>query len=224
MIERRLMSIERFTNTLTKASNLICYADTYSRMSSLNRLSETFRPSIKLLMLGIFIFSLAGNALFTPLPIFFLNLYSASMVFPLFFANSVAKTFSYLFLSGVAKSSKKALILASASRIVLIPILTIQSILGIYSGFTLAAGILALLGVFWVLFDVSSKCLYLELSQLGMTGLYGALIGLGSAVGGFLGGYVAMSYGFETLFILCSLIYTATLLTFTLQFKRWICV
>ncbi len=221
MIERRLLSIERFTNTLTRASTIVCEVDRNPTVNLSHSVSEIFRPSVKLFMLGVFTFALAGKMLFTTLPVYFLNLYSEPLVFPLFFMNSAANTFSYLFVNRLVKNNLKTLILSSALRVLLIPLLLLSTTLDSNRGFTSAAAILILLGVVWALFDVSSTCLYLELSQLGRTGFYSALIGIGSAAGGLLGGYISMFYGFETLFILCSLVYAATLFTFTLQHRRW---
>lgn len=223
MIERRLIRVERFVNTLTRASILICHADAYARTGQLKNLSQIFRPNINFFLLGVFTFSFAGNMLFTPLPIYFSSLYSTTITFALFFLNSAANTFGYLLVSRVAKSCKKALILASASRMFLIPLLAFLAVLDKYLGCALAAGILASLGVIWALFEVSSICLFLELSHLGRSGLYSALIGLGSAAGGLLGGYTSMFYGFKSLFMVCSLMYSATLLTFALQFKKMAC-
>jgi predicted MFS family arabinose efflux permease len=44
-------------------------------------------------------------------------------------------------------------------------------------------------------------------------------VGLGSAGGGFLGGYISMQFGFAVLFAVCSLIYVGAFVAFLLQFR-----
>jgi MFS family permease len=221
MIERRLMGVERFVNTLVKASNILSRPNSYLRVDSLDKLSEVFKPSIRFFMLGIFCFSLAGSMFFTALPIYFLSFYTASTIFLLYYGNSIANTISYIFISRSAGSGRRTLLLSSATRMILIPLLMVQGTLGSFFAFTLAAIILTLLGITWALFDVSSTCLYIELSSIGRAGFYSALLGLGSAIGGFLGGYVSSNYGFEALFTICSSIYAFSLVLFALQFKKW---
>ena len=102
---------------------------------------------------------------------------------------------------------------------VMLPFLLLAS-LGATPGFVLAVAVLAVLEGVLSLFDVSSMFSYLETAKVGRAGFYGAVVGLGSATGGFLGGYVAMQFGFTVLFVLCSLIYVGTLITFLLQFRR----
>jgi len=138
-------------------------------------------------MIGVFAFSLAGKALFIPLHVYFLNIYYESMVFMLFFVNSVANTFSYIFVKRVSNNSRRILIISSISRVFLVPLLAITVVPNSAFGFISASVILILLGVVWAFFDVSSKCLYLELSHIGRTGYYSALIGVSSAFGSFIG-------------------------------------
>jgi predicted MFS family arabinose efflux permease len=61
---------------------------------------------------------------------------------------------------------------------------------------------------------------YLETAKVGRAGFYGALVGLGSAGGGFLGGAVSMELGFASLFTLCSLLCAGALLAFAVQYRR----
>jgi len=221
MIERRLLSLERFTNTLAKASTIVSNANRYSRYGATERISEIFSPSVKLFLIGVFAFSLAGKALFIPLPVYFLDLYPESMVFILFFMNSAANTFSYLFVTRVGSNSRRVLVMSSLLRVFLVFLLAITVVPNSAFGLASAAAILILLGVVWAFFDVSSTCLYLELSQIGRTGYYSALIGISSAVGSFVGGYISMYYGFNSLFTFCSSMYIIALILFILQFNKW---
>jgi MFS family permease len=219
MFERRLVFIERFANTLVTASTLVSHAGIFGNSLTPSNVTRLFRPTLAFFMLGIFSFSLGAAALYSPLPVYFLGSFSSSAVFLLFFANSAANTLGYLFVSRIAKRGEKTLLLSSALRILLIPVLAIQAF-GASGGFILAALVLASMGCIWALFDVSSTCMFLELSRMGRAGLYGASTGLGSALGSFLGGFGAMGYGFRILFMVCVLIYATSLTTFALQFRR----
>ncbi len=222
VIERRLMGVERFVNTLVRASNLVSFSDVYLRTGALNRISWNFSPSIKLFMVGILGFSLAGSMLFTALPVYFMGLYTTSTVFLLFYANSLANTLGYVLVAAKVGGSGRALIVSSALRMVLIPLFVLQAASGAPMGLTMAVVILVVLGVIWALFDVSSACLFMENSHVGRAGFYSAVMGLGSAAGGLLGGYVSMYYGFTALFAACSLIYAATLAVFAVQSRRMV--
>jgi predicted MFS family arabinose efflux permease len=219
MIERRLTGLERFTNTLVTASTLISHAASFAQTLSPGRVARLFRPSLLFFTVGIFSFSLGGAALYSPLPVFFLRAYSSSTVFLLFFANAAANTLGYLFVTRIAKRADRTLVLTPAFRMLLIPVLAILSLGGI-SGFVVTAGVLAAMGGIWALFDVSSTCMFMELSQLGRAGLYGAFIGLGSALGSLLGGYISMAYGFGALFGVCTSTYALSLIAFIVQFRR----
>jgi predicted MFS family arabinose efflux permease len=145
-------------------------------------------------------------------------LYSSSTVFLLFFGGSLVGTLCYPLVGHVAPSSKKSLVLSSAARMVVIPLLLFTA-LGAAPGLALGAGILASLESLWTLFDVSSTFAFLESAPDGRAGFYGALIGLGAAGGGFLGGFVSMQFGFSWLFVLCSVVCAGALVAFGLQFR-----
>lgn len=222
MIVRRLISIEHFVDLLAKASTAVCYANIYAHTKSTKKILQIYKPSLSFFLAGVFTFSLAGNLLFTPLPIYFLNFYPTHIIFTLFFTHSLAITFSYPAISHLAKNGWKALMVSSALRILLIPLLSLQNVLDGY-GFAVAAVILGSLGVMWAIFDVSSSCIYYEHSNIGRSGVYSAVIGLGAATGGLLGGYFSMLYGYDALFTLCAFAYLLTLLLFTIQFRKCCC-
>jgi predicted MFS family arabinose efflux permease len=219
MIQRRLVGMERYTSTLVLASNILAKSGVNTRDLTPGRVARMLNPGTRYLMVGIFAFSLGGATLYSPLPAYFLNLYSSSTVFLLFFAGSLANTICYLLVGRVAKSAQKSLLITPLLRMVLIPLLILPA-LGAGSSVLVAAAVLAPLSGVWALFDVSSAFAYLEVSQIGQAGLYGALIGLGSAAGGFFGGFVSVHVGFPPLFAICSAIYATSLVTFALQFRK----
>ena len=82
---------------------------------------------------------------------------------------------------------------------ILIPLLAITFVSNTTFGLASSSVILTILGVVWAFFNVLTKCLYLELSQIGRTGYYSAVIGVTSAVGNFNGGTSRSTTG-STLF------------------------
>jgi hypothetical protein len=216
IIERRLVVVERFANTLVSASVLVANADAYARHATAGSIRRIFKPTLGFFMVGVFCFSLGAAALFSPLPVYFLRFYSASSVFLLFFANDLGNTLGYLLVGGIAEGSKRSLLLSATLRMLMIPALLVA---GGQFGFTADFAVLAVMGGVWALYEVASTCMFLELARSGRVGLYGAFAGLGAAAGSLLGGAVSMSYGFGVTFATCSLVYAVALAMFVLQFR-----
>jgi len=218
MIQRRLVSLERSLGTIMALSE---YAG-YPRLSRVGAprsdIMSVLNRSTKFLLIGILSFSLAGAAYYAPLPAYFLQYYSSQAVFFVFFAGSLAGALGYLLVGRVFKDAVSNLLLSSVSRMVVLPLLLLAA-LGASPGLAAAALVLAVLEVLWSLFDVSSTFAYLETAKVGQAGLYGALVGLGSAAGGFLGGYFSMEYGFPALFTLCSLLCATAFLAYAVQYR-----
>jgi len=216
IIERRLVGIERFANTLVSASVLVANADVYARYATAGSIRRIFKPTLGFFMIGVFCFSLGASALFSPLPVYFLRFYSASSVFLLFFANDLGNTLGYLLVGGIAERSRRSLLLSATLRMLMIPALLVA---GGQVGFTADFAVLAVMGGIWALYDVASTCMFLELARSGRVGLYGAFAGLGAAAGSLLGGAISMSYGFGVTFAICSLVYAVALAMFVMQFR-----
>ncbi len=217
MIQRRLIAMERSMSTLMAVSDLVAYPGGLSGGLPGKVLRE-LRHSTKFLLIGIFGFSLAGSSLFSPLPAYFLQFYSSGAVFLVFFGGSLVGALCYLVVGRVAKSAGKSLVIASLARMVAVPFLVISAS-GATSGFLTAVAVLAVLEAFWSLFDVSSMFAFLETAQVGRAGYYGAIVGLGAAGGGIVGGFVSMQFGFAALFALSSAVCAGALAAFVLQFR-----
>ena len=217
MIQRRLVSLERSLGTIMAVSD---YAG-YPRLSSVGvprgDIMRMLNRSTKFLLIGILCFSLAGSAYYSPLPAYFLQFYPSQAVFFVFFAGSLAGALGYLLVGRVLKNAVSNLLLSSFSRVMVLPLLLLAAI-GESPGLAAAALVLAVLEVLWSLFDVSSTFAFLETAKVGRAGFYGALVGLGSAAGGFLGGYLSMEYGFPALFAVCSLLCASAFLAYVVQY------
>lgn len=218
MIQRRLVALERSTSTLVAISSLAGYPRLQQQRPAYDRIRGMLNRSTKFLMIGIFGFSLAGSAFYSPLPAYFLQFFSSSSVFLIFFGGSLAGALCYPLVGHLTQSAGKSLMLTSSLRIVVLPLLLLAA-LGATPGLAVAAAVLATLEGLWSLFDVSSMFAFLETAQVGQAGFYGALVGIGSAGGGFLGGFISMQFGFAALFALCSLICAGAFTAFLLQFK-----
>jgi MFS family permease len=218
MIQRRLVSLERSVGAIVAASEVAGYSRLSPQSTSFGNLLGVLRHSTRYLLVGIFCFSLAGSAFYSPLPAYFLQFYTSQAVFLVFFGGSLAGAVSYLLVGRLFRSAAKSLLLSSSTRIVAIPLLLLGG-LGATSGLAAAALVLALLETVWSIFDVSSTFAFLETAKLGRAGFYGAIVGLGSAGGGFLGGFFSMELGFTALFMLCSLLCAGAFVAFAVQYR-----
>ncbi len=218
MIQRRLVALERSTSTLIAVSGMVGTLRSSPHRIDYGKVLGSLNRSTKYLMLGIFSFSLAGAAFYSPLPAYFLRFYPPQSVFLVFFGGSLAGALSYLIVGRRAAGPGRSLVLSSSVRTLVIPLLLLAA-LGAAPGLAVAAIVLAILEAVWSLFDVSSMFAFLETAQLGQAGFYGALVGLGSAGGGFLGGYVSMQFDFAALFLLCSVLCAGAFAAFFLQFR-----
>ena len=219
MIQRRLVSLERSVGTIMAVSEYAGYPRLSPGRWPEGDISGVLSRSTKYLLAGIFLFSLAGSTFYSPLPAYFLGFYSSQAVFFVFFAGSLAGAAAYLLVGRLFRSAARSLLLSSFSRMVVLPMLLLGAI-GAAPGLAAAAMVLAVLEVLWSLFDVSSMFAFLETAKVGRAGFYGAIVGLGSAGGGFLGGFFSGRWGFGPLFILSSVLCALALAAFTLQFRR----
>ena len=218
MIQRRLVALDRSTSTLVAVSDIVGTLRLSPSRIDYGRVLSSLNRSTKYLMFGIFTFSLAGAAFYSPLPAYFLRFYSAQAVFLVFFGGSLAGAISYLIVGRRAGGPGRSLALSSSVRTIVIPLLLLAA-LGAAPGLAVAAIVLAVLEAVWSLFDISSMFAFLETAQVGQAGFYGALVGLGSAGGGFLGGYISMEFDFAALFVLCSILCAGAFTAFFMQFR-----
>jgi MFS family permease len=218
MIQRRLVTLERATDTIIAASKFAGYPRLSPPRLVGGRLPSVLRRSTKFLLAGVFCFSLAGSAFYSPLPAYFLQYYPSQEVLLVFFAGSLAGSLSYVVVGRFSRNAGRSLLLSSTTRMVVLPMLLLTAI-GAGTGLAAGALVLAALEALWSLFDVSSMFAFLETAKMGRAGFYGALTGLGSAGGGFLGGLLSMEMGFAALFMMCSLLCGGAMVAFATQFR-----
>jgi len=200
VFERRLVSIEKALDFAHRGFSIA------SRAFDGLQVNENLRQeSVSVFCGGLLVFSMATSMLFTPLPVFFSNSLgvTSSLVFGLFVFNTFGALMGYLM------AGKKAEVLNGQSvvrKVVLLRSFLAWSLIATtvwFSVFTLAWAVVALMliGVAYGFFLISTLSLSMELIPEGKAGAYNAIIGLGGAVGCFLGTFLAENYGFPTLFL-----------------------
>jgi len=204
VFERRLVAVERAFDFAHRGLTLA--SKSLDGMQIKERLKN---ESVSIFFAGLLLFSLATSMLFTPLPVFFSQSLgvSQSLVFGIFAFNTLGSFLGYVFagrrthqLNGMAVMKRANLVRAVLS-------LLLTSTVVWLSAFTLTLSVIALIvmGVAYGFFLISTLSLSMELIPEGKAGLFNALIGLGGALGCFLGTYTAKNYGFLVLFLVASI-------------------
>lgn len=217
MIQRKLVAMERSTALLVAMSDAVG-GQGYVKTAAYGRAMRMMNSSTTFLLLGIFCFSLAGSAFYSPLPAYFLQFFSSSLTFFVFFAGSLSGAIFYFLVGRTGQGAARSLIVSTGTRVVAIPALLLVAV-GASPGFAAAVGLMVLLEAVWSFFDVNSTFAYLERAQIGRAGYYGGLVGLGSAGGAFFGGYVSNLLGFPVLFLCCGVLCAVSFVSFAVHYS-----
>jgi len=204
VFERRLVAIERAFDFAHCGFSLASKA-----LDGMPIKEKLRNESVSIFCTGLLLFSLATSMLFTPLPVFFsksLGL-SPSLVFGIFVFNTLGSLLGYVLAGRKAHQMNGNTVLKRANLVRGALSLLLISTLVWFSLFTLMLSVASLMvmGVAYGFFLISTLSLSMELIPEGKAGLFNALIGLGGALGCFLGAYTAETYGFPTLFLLVSI-------------------
>lgn len=169
---------------------------------------------------GLTLFSFATNILFTPLPVFFsknLNL-PTCMVYAIYVSNSAASAIGYFFASNRLERHEE--------RERLQMIVLMRSLLSLlFAGFTalsfgtaiFATLILTLMGFAYALYHVAVLSLSMELIPAGKAGIFDVLISSGSAIGAFIGPFIAQTWGFTYAFLFAGMAFLLAYASFKLH-------
>lgn len=186
-----------------------------SRFSS-SHLGET--PKMGVFGIGMILFAFAASIAFTSLPIFLTQKagFSASLVFGVFFARSLAETFSYLINSRlVTRSGGMAVKGAATIRIIVVLSLSLIPVLAMPASVLLSLMILPMIAFSWSLYSLGTEVIMVQYAGSGGLGVYDAMASIGSSIGGFLGGALPFIVGFEPLFMISSLVFAVALIAFS---------
>ncbi len=214
MIERRIVRFERFVHLAEQASNL-AYAPTNYKFK---KMFLRGYPSLKPLILGVFLFPLASSMVFTSIPIFFSLKIGAtsSLIFSILLIKSTAILISYALIR-IYKEEKglRMIKMASVFRFFFPMLLLVSGILPFHISLMLSSLAMAISGFALPYFSVPSTALWMEIAPDGMSGVYNACVSLGTASGSLLGGLIPSYYGYELLFVLSTAFYAISFLFFT---------
>jgi MFS family permease len=204
LFERRLVALERVVSFAQQGFSLA------SRALDGEQVKEHLQnESASIFCIGLLAFSLATSMLFTPLPVFFSNTLglSQSVVFIVFIFSGLGSLAGYVWSGrmGQRLNNRKVVGGANLARGML-SLLLIVAVVGFSNlTLTLAVAALAIMGVAYGFFIISMLPMSMELIPEGKAGMFNAIVGLGGAVGCFLGTYIAQNYNFQTLFIISSI-------------------
>ncbi len=214
IFERRLVGIER----------RIDY--TYRGVESSSRLMDGLRwdgslkeDSFLGFALAIVMFSLASSLFFTPLPIYLKGLFGGqqSMVYFAYILNSVGATAGYFLIRGRARTMD---IRKQMPRFVLLRSLLIFAFVGViefaFSPTILTGIFLIFIGFAYAMYYIMMLSLSMELIPEGKTGFFDGLVGLGAAVGSFLGPFLATHLNYLPTFLVAAVVFLIAFITLKL--------
>jgi MFS family permease len=198
IFERRLVGMER---TLDFASRGI---ESYSLRWKGTLKKESF-PGFAF---AIVIFSLATSLFFTPLPIYLKSIFNgqSSMVYVFYILNSIGATVGYFLIRNRARSMD---LRKQMPRFVLFRGLLIFLFVGViefsFSPTIMTGVLLVFIGFAYAMYYIMMISLSMELIPEGKSGFFDGLVGLGAALGSFLGPFLAQRLSYAPTFIIAAL-------------------
>jgi len=213
VFERRLVAIERVVDFAHRG-----FSVAFKAIDGMRVREKLKNESALLFCTGLLLFSLSTSMLFTPLPVFFSkNLgVSSNIVFGVFMFNTLGGVLGYMASRKKAQQFNVRTVVKRANLVrAVLPLLLISAEVW-FPVFTLALAtvVLMIMGIAYGFFLISTLSLSMELIPEGKAGVFNALVGLGGALGCFLGTYVAENYGFQTLFIATSAVFFLSYVVF----------
>jgi MFS family permease len=169
--------------------------------------------------MAIVLFSLATSLFFTPLPIFLnqgLHL-EEQWVYVAYVLNSVGATVGYFLICGRARSMD---IRKQMPRFVLVRSLLVFGLIAViqFAIFpNIMTGIVLLfLGFAYAMYYIMMISVSMELIPAGKTGVFDVLVGLGAAVGSFLGPFMAENLNYLPTFLVAAVLFLCAFLALKL--------
>jgi MFS family permease len=194
IFERRLVGIERTLDYTHRG-----FEGSSKLMDGLNWDGSLKRDSFLGFAFAIVLFSLATSIFFTPLPVYLKDVFGGQQqyVYLAYILSSVGATMGYFLIRGKALSMdiRKQMPRFIFLRSLLVFILV--AIVWFAVAPTLITCILLLcLGFAYAMYYIMMLSLSMELIPEGKAGLFDGTVGLGAAVGAFLGPFLANSFGY----------------------------
>jgi MFS family permease len=205
IFERRLVGIEKRIDFTARG------LDSSSRMmDGLGYDGSLKQDSFVGFAIAIVMFSLATSLFFTPLPLFLnqgLGL-AKSWVYVAYILNSVGATVGYTIASrrarsmDIRKQMPRFILLRGGLVFLLVGAIQLAIFPNILTGLFLMG-----LGFAYAMYYILMLSLSMELIPEGKAGLFDGLVGLGAAVGAFLGPFLAEMINYVPMFIIAAVIF-----------------
>ncbi|MBS7611895.1 MFS transporter [Candidatus Bathyarchaeota archaeon] len=208
LIERGLVRIERFISFVCRGVTVLTKS-----LYGIPVSGKLRRENIYGFCVGLTLFMFATSVLFTPLPIIFSrNLFaSVSGVFAIFILNSLGGVVGYLMAwiksQWTIGENRMGGIVAFRSALTLLMILAIR--VPAYN-ITFVTLILTLMGFAYAVFYVYTLSTSMGLLSEGEAGLFNTVIGIGNALGSFIGPYLAKTLEFTYVLLASGIIFLAS--------------
>ncbi len=197
IFERRLVGMERTLDFTSRG------VEAYSLGWKGSLKKESF-PGFAF---AIVIFSLATSLFFTPLPIYLKTIFNGqtSMVYVAYILNSIGATIGYFLIRNRARSLD---LRKQMPRFVLLRGLLIFLLVGViqfaFSPTIMTGVMLVFIGFAYAMYYIMMISLSMELIPEGKSGFFDGLVGLGAAVGSFLGPFLAEKLNYEPTFLIAA--------------------
>ena len=214
IFERRLVGIERKIDFTCRG------VARSARMMDGQRVKGSLKQdNFKGFALALILFALATSIFFTPLPIFLkqgLGL-STSMVYVAYILNSVGATTGYFL---IARKAQTMNIRKQMPRFILVRsllIFALEAVILLSIAPAIMTGVVLLfVGFAYAMYYIMMLALSMEVIPEGKAGLFDGLVGLGSAVGAFLGPFLVFHLAYTTMFIIAAIIFLVAFLALKL--------
>ncbi len=165
---------------------------------------------------AIVLFALASSLFFTPLPVYLKEVFGGKeqFVYLAYILNSVGATAGYFLMAGGASAIN---IRKQMPRFILLRSLLVFVLVGVVM-LTLAPTImtcilLLCLGFVYAMYYIMMLSLSMELIPEGKAGLFDGMVGLGSAIGAFLGPFIAYNLHYLPTFAITAVIFLIAFVT-----------
>jgi MFS family permease len=211
IFERRLVGIERKLDCANRG-----FEGSSKLMDGLHWEGSLKQDRFAAFGLAIVVFALATSLFFTPLPIFLkegLGL-STSMVYVAYILNSIGATTGYFL---VGRSAQSMNIRKQMPRFILLRSLLIFVFVGVITlslSPTIITGIILIfIGFVYAMYYIMMISLSMEVIPEGKAGFFDGFVGLGSAIGAFLGPFLVFSLTYTLMFIIAAVLFFLAYLT-----------
>ena len=207
IFERRLVGIERKLDYANRGINYF-YRLSYGLKKDGSIKEDSFRG----FALAIVLFSLATSLFFTPLPVYLNHIFGGRQqyVYLAYILNSVGATVGYFLIRGRARIMN---IRKQMPRFVLLRSLLVFLLVGIiwfsFSPTIITAILLVFLGFAYAMYYIMMLSLSMELIPEGKAGFFDGLVGLGAAIGAFLGCFLAGALSYLSTFAIVAGVFLA---------------